>query len=849
MLVETLFYLHFLQKTFKRDGHKVGNSANLDPSRYIKKTTLYRGVGSFTLQNISKFYTVKKEKIMPRKRKTRHKKLLFYSLIICGFLALSITFAYFYFLEDLPDYKSLEKYEPPIVTRLYASDGNMFAEYATEKRIFIPFKSIPTLIINAFLAVEDKNFYRHKGLDYMGIFRALLSNIRNHLTGKKSLAGGSTITQQVAKNFLLTNEKTLARKIKEALLAFRIERGFSKDKILELYLNEIYLGNHAYGIASAAWQYFNKPLNDLTVAEAAYLATLPKAPNFYSAKRHPEAALNRRNWVIQRMAEENFITEEQAQDAILAPLIEPRPEKKMELIRADHCAELVRQYLYENFGESSLYKGGLIVKTTLDSKLQQYAHESLQEALVGQDRKMGWRGPLTHIEIEEWQKELSQLKTNLPIPKWNIAVILQLSKKQAFIGIRGGDQGIIPLEKMKWARPYVPPNGTTKYPTVGPTPKSIEDVVKVGDVVVVKKLENNTYSLEQIPEINGALIAMDPYTGRVVAMEGGFSFARSQFNWVTQAHRQTGSAFKPFVYLAGLENGFTPNSILQDDPIEVDMGPSLGLWKPVNITEKTFGSVTLRTALEKSLNLATVWLGMQIGISPIQEIARKFGIYETVPQEMAIVLGSLETTLLKMTTAYAMLANGGHPITPKFIDRIQDRYGKTIYRSDAAWQQEKWAEHVQPPYFSFDTPSIADPVAIYQILSILQGAVQRGASRNAKVPGHAVAGKTGTSNDYNDAWFVGTTPSLTVGILIGFDRPKSLGRYETGARVAAPIFASFMHKALKDTPNLPYPFPNNARLEWVDLQTGKRAPVNGENAILEVFQPSHDAPSTDLTGN
>ncbi len=764
------------------------------------------------------------------------KKFLIYFFTVSAVLFVVISFIiYGIFLEDLPDYKSLATYEPPIVTRIYSSDGKLFAEYATEKRIFVPIESIPLPVIQAFLAVEDKNFYHHKGLDYLGIIRALFSNVQGHLWGKKSLAGGSTITQQVAKNFLLSNEKTLTRKIKEALLAFRIERNFSKNKILELYLNEIYLGNHAYGVASAAIQYFNKPLESLSIAEIAYLAALPKAPNFYNATKHPQAALYRRNWVIQRMLEENFITPPQALEATQTPL-KYDIASPTDLIRADHCAELIRQHLYKNYGPDSLYKGGLTVKTTLNANLQAYARQSLREGLIAYDRQAGWRGPVAHIPLGDWKTSLNRIKIPLGVPFWTTAVVLQLTPTHAIIGLKNGNPGTISFENMKWARKYIAPQPPSKYPSVGYSPHSPADVLKVGDVIVVKHIEKSTYSLEQIPQVNGALIAMDPHTGRILAMEGGFSFARSQFNWVTQAKRQTGSAFKPFVYLAALQKGFAPNSLLQDEPIEVDMGPTLGIWKPGNITDKTFGTVTLRTAFEQSLNLAIVWLTMQMGLRPVQEIAQKFGIYDHVPPEMAIVLGSLETTLLKLTTAYAILANGGRPITPKFIDRIQDRYGHTLFRSAPPSPQQLWQEQAAPlPPPSEDT-LVADPVAIYQTRSIMQGGVERGTAKSAQVPNHRVAGKTGTSNDYNDAWFIGMTPSLTVGVLVGFDQPKSLGRYQTGSRVAAPIFAAFMKKALKEIPNLPYPFPDNAKISWVDLKTGKPTYTSAPGAVLEVFK-------------
>lgn len=750
-------------------------------------------------------------------------RILKYFFTLCLLGILSALFLYFYFLEDLPNYKKLSQYEPPIITKIYAHNGDVLGDYAFERRIFTPISRIPKRLIDAFLAIEDKNFYAHEGLDYFGILRAVFSNIYSGLLGKKKLVGGSTITQQVAKNFLLSREKKFSRKIKEALLAIRIERNFSKEKILELYLNQIYLGHHAYGVTQAALAYFNKPLSELTITQCAYIASLAKGPNLYSLSRYPKAARARCNLIIQRMRVEGFISAQEEAAALSEPLVYTPPAAK-EAAQTEFFSELVRRYLEKNYGEDALYKEGLEVYTTLDNRLQQYAHTSLKEGLIAYDRAAGWRGPLTHIPLTNWQETLQKNSSILGVPTWTIAVVLGVNHAEALIGLQSGKKAHIPFKHLRWARPYLPPKHTP-YPSVGKPPKTPHDVLKTGDVIAVKPETENVYSLQQVPEVNGGLVAIEPKTGRILALEGGFSFQKNQFNWVTQAERQTGSAFKPFVYLAALENGFSPTSIVQDEPIDVELGPNLGHWTPHNITKKTFGSVTLRTALEKSLNLATVWLGMQIGMEPIRTIAQKFKIYENPPHEMAIVLGSKETNLLQLTTAYAMLANGGTSIAPHFIDFIQDRQGKLLFKA-ADDEEEAEKEH------------LASPVSVYQILSMLQGSMDRGAGRKVFPEGTNVGGKSGTSNNYYDTWFIGTSPHLTVGVLIGFDKPKSLGRFQTGSRVAGPVFAAFMRQALKHFPQSSYPVPPNTALKWVHPQTGQEANALTPQAILEVF-PVH----------
>jgi penicillin-binding protein 1A len=752
--------------------------------------------------------------------------------------------AVWYFGRDLPDYEQLANYQPPIVTRVYAGDGRLMAEYATEKRVFIPIKAMPPLVIHAFLAAEDKNFYTHAGVDPLSMLRAGVTDLLHYGSGRRPV-GASTITQQVAKNFLLTNEVSLQRKVREALIAVRMEQALSKDRILELYLNEIYLGGGAYGVAAAALNYFNKSLDELTPEEAAFLAGLPKAPNNYNPQRNPEAARERRNYVLDRMVEASFLTPAQGIVAEAKPIV-LRRRGETEVVKADYFTEEVRRELLQRYGDRGTYTSGLAVRTSLDPHLQALADKALRDALVAYDRRHGWRGPLTRIDVSaDWQTRLK----SMPLPAgadevgWQLAVVLGTSAAGADIGLADGSRGQIPFDELKWARKQLPDAH------VGPTPAQTTDVVAVGDVVLVQSLAPQglragksftAYGLRQIPAVSGAFVAMDPHTGRVLALDGGFSYEMSQFDRATQAMRQTGSAIKPFVYLAALDHGFTPSTVVLDAPLVLDQGPGLPKWNPSNYERKFYGPVPLLIGLEESLNLVTARVGATIGLDAVGDTVERFGIMEHMPREYSFVIGAGETTPLRLATAYAMLVNGGKKITPSFIDRVQDRDGVTIFRADArvcdgcanvAWNGQA------PPELPDNRAQIADARSAYQIVSMMEGVIQRGTGRSVAVVGKPLAGKTGTTNDSNDTWFMGFSPDLVAGVFIGFDQPHTLGQRETGASVAAPAFRDFMAEALTDQPATPFRIPPGIELVRINPTTGQLARPDEKNAILEAYKP------------
>ncbi|MGB8274487.1 MAG: penicillin-binding protein 1A [Alphaproteobacteria bacterium] len=748
----------------------------------------------------------------------------------------------YHYGRGLPDYKQLADYEPPTVTRIHAGDGRLIAEYAIEKRAFVPVDAMPKRVIRAFLAAEDKNFYTHPGIDVFGLFRAALTNISNIGTNRRP-TGGSTITQQVAKNFLLGGEVSLDRKIKEAILSFRIERSLTKDRILELYLNEIYLGYGSYGVAAAALNYFNKSLDELTVAEAAYLAALPKAPNNYNPIRRPEAAKARRDWVIDRMAEERYVTAEEAEEAKAEPLI-VRDAEAAPFVQAEYFVEEVRRELLDHYGEAGLYKGGLSVRTTLDPHLQEIADKTLRAGLVAYDERHGWRGPVARLKLsDEWARQLAAVALPRGLAPWSLAAVLRVDAQGADIGLAGGATGRIPFAEMAWARPWL------KDQRIAAAPRKPADVLAPGDVVAVETVgatadgtayPAGTYGLRQIPNVGGAFVALDPHTGRVLAMSGGYSYDMSEFNRATQAQRQPGSAFKPFVYLTALDAGFTPSTLVLDAPIVIDQGPGLPKWKPENYTHEFYGPVPMRIGIEKSRNLMTIRLAQTVGIEKVAETAEKFGVVDTMPNQLSMALGAADTTLLRLTTAYAMLDNGGKKITPTLIDRVQDRHGRTIFRHDerpceGCRTDGVPAEFVVPEIPDL-RPQIADPRSAYQIVSMLQGVVERGTGQKVKAVGKPLAGKTGTTNESFDTWFIGFSPDLVAGVFVGFDEPRTLGR-ETGASVAAPIFRDFMEDALKGKPAIPFRVPPGILLVRVDAGTGQLPPPGDKNVILEAFRP------------
>ena len=777
-------------------------------------------------------------------------------LVIIAFLgAGGALFVFHHFGRDLPDYTQLADYQPPVMTRVHAGDGQLLTEYAIEKRVFVPVKAMPRRVVQAFLAAEDKNFYYHPGIDVIGVLRAALTNVKN-IGHQRRPVGASTITQQVAKNFLLSNEVSWDRKIKEAILAFRIERAFTKDRILELYLNQIYLGFGSYGVAAAALNYFNKSLDELSIAEAAFLAALPKAPNNYNPILYPEAAKTRRDWVIGRMLADVSITVDEAVRAKAEPMV-VRRRSEIKFVDAEHFAEEVRRELLGRYGETQLYKGGLSVRTTLDPGLQAIAARVLRQGLEAYDRRHGWRGPITRFEDSAgegvaWAEKLARLQAPPGIGDWRMVVVLALDKAGADIGFADETRGRIPLAERKWARPW------KKEQRLGPRVRRPADVLAPGDVVAVAPLEPKaaagadagdarsgaltrpSFSLRQIPDINGALVALDPHTGRVLAMVGGYSFAASEFNRVTQAMRQPGSAFKPIVYLAALDYGFTPSTLILDAPFVIDQGPGLPKWRPANYTKRFYGPSTMRLGIEKSRNLMTVRLAQTIGIDMVAEYAERLGVVDLMPRRLAMALGAAETTLLRLTTAYAMMVNGGKRITPSLIDRIQDRHGRTVFRHDTRacedCRADAWTRQPVPVVPDTREP-VTDPASAYQVVSMLRGVVVRGTGRRVNAVGKPLAGKTGTTNDSFDTWFIGFSPDLAVGVFAGFDQPRTLGRPEQGATVAGPVFRDFMAAALEEKPAIPFRVPPGIRLVRVNGLTGRLARPGDRGVILEAFKP------------
>jgi penicillin-binding protein 1A len=769
---------------------------------------------------------------------------LFGAILIGGTLAAITGYvAFLHYSEDLPEVSQLANYDPPVVSRVYAGDGRLLAEYAVENRVFVPITAIPKRVINAFLSAEDKTFYTHPGIDVPSMIKAAWINLLNYGRDRRPI-GASTITQQVTKNFLLTNQVSYSRKIKEAILALRIEKAFSKDRILELYLNQIYLGSGNYGVAAAALNYFNKPLNELTIGEAAYLASLPKAPNNYNIKRNHDAALDRRNWVIDRMQENGDITAQEASAAKAEPL-EEHTRDATERVTADYFAEEVRRELAQRFGEDALYKKGLTVRSTVDPKLQAIADNALRKGLVAFDRTKGYRGPLKHVAFnEDWQKTLAELPAMPWLYQWQPAMVLDADKSAVKIGFKDGSEGQIPLAELTWARKVLADHSR------GPAVKAASDVLQPGDIVAVEAVDKDkdgkaypagTYGLRQVPEVSGAFVAMDPHTGRVLAMSGGWSYQQSEFNRATQAMRQPGSSFKPIVYLAALESGMTPSTIILDAPMAINQGPGLPLWRPENFKQEYFGPATMRLGLENSRNLMTIRIAQTIGMAKVAEMAGRLGVIDNLQQTLAMSIGAGETTVLRMVTAYSMIVNGGKKVEPTFIDRVQNSLGWTMYRHD----QRKCDgcsgiayDGQPPPTLPDDRPQVLDPAVAYQMVSMMQGVVQRGTGSAVKAVGKPLAGKTGTTNDGRDVWFVGYSPDLAAGVYLGYDQPRSLGDRATGGTLSAPIFRDFMMEALKDKPATPFRIPPGIRLVRVNYKTGQR-PQPGDTGLViwEAFRP------------
>jgi len=748
--------------------------------------------------------------------------------------------------KDLPDYEVLEQYEPPVMTRIHASDGGLMGEFASKRRLYLPIQAVPDLIKAAYISAEDKNFYEHFGLDPEGFARAMLNNVKKIGSGRRP-EGASTITQQVAKNFLLTSDATLQRKIKEAILSLRIEKAYSKDRILELYLNEIYLGRGAYGIAAAALTYFNKSVNELTLEEIAYLAALPKGPGNYDPFKHTQRALTRRNWVIDRMVENHYVSAEDGEAAKKKPLGVTLRGNDTYIFAADYFTEEVRRQLIARYGSNALYEGGLSVRTTLNPQLQVMARTAIQDGLIKFDQNYGWRGPYNHIAPDgDWGEALSAVPAFSDVPEWRLAVALESSAKGVTIGLQPSRElsgavskerktGFIAAGDMKWALRLVDDRGRRS------SARSPAGVLKAGDVVFVqlKKGTKNNYLLRQVPKVQGAMVVMEPVTGRVLAMTGGFSFAQSEFNRATQAYRQPGSSFKPFVYAAALDNGYTPASVVLDGPVEIDQGP-LGIWKPKNYGGTFAGPSTLRYGVEHSRNLMTVRLANDLGMPIVAEYAERFGVYDKMQPVLSMSLGAGETTVLRMVSAYSVIANGGRSIQPSMIDRIQDRYGHTIYRHDqricTQCNVKQWDNQSEPELID-ERDQVLDPMTAYQITSMMEGVVQRGTASRLRYLNRSIAGKTGTTNDSKDAWFIGFTPDIVVGVFMGYDTPQSLGFGGTGSALAAPVFGEFMEHAMTGKPNVDFKVPEGMMQVAINRKTGMRAEPGDNNIIVEAFKP------------
>ena len=734
-------------------------------------------------------------------------------------LFVSIIVILWTYSNKLPDYKFLKNYKPPVSSKLYSGGGELVSDFSSEKRIFVPYKSIPKKIIYAFLSAEDKNFFSHPGVDARGIIRAVFRNISN-IIYEKRLEGASTITQQVAKNFLLSNEVSLNRKIKEAILAFRIERALSKERILELYLNQIYLGQGAYGIASASLEYFDKPISKLDYAEASLLAALPKAPSKYNPFKNIDLAKRRRDLVIKNLYDNSYIGYKKYKK-LLNTKITLKKRKKIYLEDARYYVEDVRKFIVEKYGFDRVYKQGFNIKTPINLDIQTIATQSLRDGLIQYDKRKGWRGPLLNKkDTNNWNNDLKKYHLEKSIG-WNLAII---KKKNKFFVEIETDQKIA---------------GKIEYQDVSWTKKELDKLFKVGDIVYVNKIKDNIFSLKQLPKANGGIVVMDPFTGRVIAMSGGFSFKRSEFNRATQATRQPGSAFKPFIYALALENNFTPSTLILDAPIVLDQGEDLKKWKPENYGKKFYGPSTLRTGLEKSRNLMTVRIAQELGIKKITTFSKQLKIYENPEELMSISLGSAETTLLKLTTAYCSFINGGKLIEPIFVDRIQDSEGNTIYNSEK--RVCKKCNEIsflgeEIPKITDNFPQIFSAETAYQVTSMLEGAIQRGTGRKLKDLNLDLAGKTGTTDENNDAWFVGFTSNLVVGVYVGFDEPKSLGRYETGSKTALPIFKAFIKNAVKKKDARPFKVAKNIKMMVIDLITGKKANFGSKKTIIEAFK-------------
>ena len=754
-----------------------------------------------------------------------------------GTIGLAIVACVIYhYSKDLPDYSQLKRYYPPSITRMYSADAKLIEEYAREHRIFVPISAVPRSLVEAFVAAEDKNFYSHEGIDIMSIIRAAINNV-SRIMNNRRVEGGSTITQQLVKNFLLTSERSLDRKIKEAILSYMVTQTFTKEETLELYLNQIYLGKGAYGVASAALNYFNKSVEELTLNESAVLASLPKAPSKYNPSRDYNRAFERKNYVLGRMYDDGYITEAEARAAIVEP-IKLATFDKVQTLDADYYAEKVREEVIGMFGQEYFYTAGLTIITCVDSKMQEAAANALRFGIKKFDMMRGYRGPLKNINIINWNDELRRMNRPEGLRHYQLSVVLAVQDNEAKIGLQGGNITKLFLKDMKWTATNL---------------KSIHKLLKVGDVIVVEKIAGN-YMLQQIPEVNGGIMVVEHKTGRVLAAEGGYDFGISKFDRTTQAKRQPGSLIKPFVYLSALEAGARPTDIFEDAPIEIEQGPGLPLWKPKNYEDNFLGPVTMRMGLEKSRNTITVRVGQFAGWQKVADTIKRFGINNNPKVVPSMVLGALETTLSRMTVAYSIIANNGRQVEPHYIELIKDRKGNVIYKRDytecpecKAYMLDNEGKILPPDITIPPGRAITDEASSYQITSLMMGGIQRGTGRGAKNVGQIIAGKTGTTNKAKDAWFMGFTPKIVVGTYVGHDIPKSMGKRVSGASIALPIFVHFMQNGYKDEPSVDFIVPDSIALSMVDYTTGK--PSTEKDAILEAFKVNNYNPALNVVPN
>ncbi|UWR13815.1 penicillin-binding protein 1A [Sulfitobacter sp. M368] len=773
-------------------------------------------------------------------------------------VALSIGAVFWMYGRDLPSHESLAQYTPPTISRIYSGQGRLIDEFAKERRLFAPADTIPDLIKQAFISAEDKNFYQHEGYDLRGIAAAAIDAVRSR---GRDVRGASTITQQVMKNFLLSGDRRAERKIKEIILAARLEETLPKEKILELYLNEIFLGQNSYGVAAASQTYFNKTLGELAPHEAAFLASLPKAPSDFHPVRRKERLLSRRNFVLREMFENGYISKAEYEAEKALPLRSVQngdfESFKAELPPRDYFTDEIRRQLSENFGEGEFFTGGLTVRATIDNEMQPIAANALRLQLEQYDRGRGiWRGtgetlPAEALETEEkWRAALAELRVPRDIDledQWYPAVVLEIGENDARIGIEGVEDDTdghwIPAKDVQWARKRLDDGTLAKKARVA------GDLLSVGDVVLVRRMTADDdgsfirWTLRQVPQVQGGFVAMDADTGRVIAMQGGFSYQSSVFNRATQARRQPGSSFKPFVYASALDSGYSPATIVVDAPIEIDTPQ--GVWRPKNASHKFYGPTPLRTGIEQSRNLMTIRLAQEVGMDVVGSYAERFGVYDDLSPVLANALGSQETTLFQMVSAYAMFANGGERVQPTLVDRVQDRYGRTVYQHDQRLCNDCKQVSLAPgqaPRVISNRERVMDPVTAYQLTSMMRGVVERGTARKAINLPVPIAGKTGTTNDEKDAWFVGFSSNIVAGCYIGFDTPRAMGRGSGGGALCAPVFQRFMSQAIKKYGGGDFKVPESCVFINIDRFTGARLSdgASGNNVVSECFRDGEE---------